>query len=383
VAGRDPVNAAWALPQSAAREHRFGLDVARAAAILLVFATHGQNYWSPLAGRYASYVPTIGGVAGEHGIALFFALSGFLIGGLLLDVQQRGPTPRAIGIFVVRRWMRTLPLYYLVMVALLLVPALEPATRERLLSYFLLVQNFATPMPAPNWFGISWSLTIEEWSYVVLPLAAFLLCRRTREPIACVALILIACGIAVRIAIGLSATPWQLADWDLLIRKMVVSRMDAIAYGVLAAVWVRRCGRLPALTLAVSLLLIAWSAWTCTQPLVLAGPVGWSTFFPLSGIGFALLVPWLAELRRPPLIAPPVHFVARISYSLYLVHWSFMFVAAGVAPRWQLVVYVCGSIITATVLTYAIELPIMRLRPSQERHSGPLPVAPRPETIMS
>jgi peptidoglycan/LPS O-acetylase OafA/YrhL len=36
-----------------------------------------------------------------------------------------------------------------------------------------------------------------------------------------------------------------------------------------------------------------------------------------------------------------------------------------VAPQWQLIVYLFGSILTSTIITYAIELPIKRRRPPQ------------------
>src|SRR5690349_15005952 len=146
----------WSLPQSARGERRFGLDAARAAAILMIVFTHGQTFF-PSADQYRGTLATIGGVTATYGVELFFALSGFLIGGLLLDLQERGATRRAIRIFLVRRWMRTLPLYYLALLTLLLFPVLEPSSQHRLSSYFLLIQNFVTPMPASNWFGISWS----------------------------------------------------------------------------------------------------------------------------------------------------------------------------------------------------------------------------------
>ncbi len=355
----------WTLPRSALRERRFGLDAARAAAIVLVLVAHGAPYWAPLFGAYTTEVAEIAFVMGLDGIELFFCLSGFLIGGLLLDLQHRNPSWRAIGIFLVRRWMRTLPLYYLVMAALLIFPMLDPAARERVWSYLLLAQNLVTPMPHPNWFGPSWSLTIEEWSYIALPLLAFGLCRCARHPVACAALILIVAGIAVRIAVGLTYAPLGLVDWDLMIRKVVASRLDAVAYGVLAAVWIDRSGRLPRWTLLLAGLLIGWNVWTCLEPLTLAGSVGWLALFPLTAIGIALLLPWLAELPRPRWVGAPVSFIARISYALYLVHWSFVFIATHVAPQWQLAVYVGGSLLVASAASYAIEFPIMRLRPKQ------------------
>ena len=150
-----------------------------------------------------------------------------------------------------------------------------------------------------------------------------------------------------------------------MIRKVVASRLDAVAYGVLAAVWIDRSGRLPRWTLLLAGLLIGWNVWTCLEPLTLAGSVGWLALFPLTAIGIALLLPWLAELPRPRWVGAPVSFIARISYALYLVHWSFVFIATHVAPQWQLAVYVGGSLLVASAASYAIEFPIMRLRPKQ------------------
>jgi peptidoglycan/LPS O-acetylase OafA/YrhL len=48
------------------------------------------------------------------GVELFFVLSGFLIGGLLIDISDRQPSLRAWLIFMIRRWMRTLPAYFVV-----------------------------------------------------------------------------------------------------------------------------------------------------------------------------------------------------------------------------------------------------------------------------
>lgn len=361
----DSPSASWTLPRSASRERSFGLDAARAAAIVLVLVAHGTPYWSPFLGDYADEVESVAFVAGVDGIELFFCLSGFLIGSLLLDLQHRNSSWRAIGVFLVRRWMRTLPLYYLVLLLLLLFPFLDPAPPERVWSYVLLVQNVVTPMPLTNWFGPTWSLTVEEWSYIALPLLAFTICRRTRHPVACAALILIVAGIAIRAAVGLTQTPWGLVDWDLMIRKVVACRADAVAYGALAAVWINQRGRLPRWTLPLAAVLIGWNVWACVNPLTLAGPVGWLPLFPLTAIGFALLLPWLAELPRPRWIGAPVSFIARISYALYLTHWSFVFIATHVAPQWQLAVYVGGSLLVASLASYAIEFPIMRLRPKQ------------------
>jgi peptidoglycan/LPS O-acetylase OafA/YrhL len=296
---------------------------------------------------------------------LFFCLSGFLIGRLLLDIQHRNPSAKAVRVFLIRRWIRTLPLYYFTLIAFLAFPQIEPSTQQRVWSYVLLLQNLITPMPNSNWFGPSWSLTIEEWSYLALPFLAFYICRSTRNPIASAALILAGAGIAVRFMIGLAHGPWNLGEWDVLIRKMVISRSDAVVYGVLAAIFADHYSRMSKWALPLAAGLLGWNIWTCYYFEHIPGVVGWLLLFPLTAMGFALLLPWLAELPTPARFTAPIHFLARISYALYLVHWPFIFFAAALPEKFRLVVYFGGSVLVATILSYVIEYPIMRLRPKQ------------------
>jgi peptidoglycan/LPS O-acetylase OafA/YrhL len=211
-------------------------------------------------------------------------------------------------------------------------------------------------------------LTIEEWSYLSLPILAFYVCRSTRNPVGCAALILIAVGFAARLSIGLAHGASTLDDWDRLIRKLVISRSDAVAYGALAAVFVEHYDRTAkrwVLPLAAAIL--GLNFWICYEPERIPGIVGWLPLFPLTAAGFTLLLPWLADLPTPKFttFAAPIQFLARISYALYLVHWPFMYFASTVPTSLSLVVYFGGSLLVAALLSYAVEYPIMRLRPKQ------------------
>src|SRR4051812_25846544 len=137
-----------------ARGRRFGLDVARAAAIGLVVIAHGTGFITTPLIASGLNIEGFFWTTGLDGVELFFCLSGFLIGGLLLDIQHRNPSADAIKVFLIRRWMRTLPLYYLTLTAFWLFPQIEPNVPQRLWSYVLLSQNLFTPMPS-GWFGTS------------------------------------------------------------------------------------------------------------------------------------------------------------------------------------------------------------------------------------
>ena len=107
------------------------------------------------------------------GVELFFALSGFLIGRLLIALAEGGVTPRRVGRFWARRWLRTLPLDYVVWLAM--------SWRFGLWHWrdLLFLQNF---YPEQNQvLVVSWSLVMEEFFYLLFPLfllAATLAARR-------------------------------------------------------------------------------------------------------------------------------------------------------------------------------------------------------------
>jgi peptidoglycan/LPS O-acetylase OafA/YrhL len=114
------------------------------------------------------------------GVDLFFVLSGFLIGGILIE-QRTSPT--YFKTFYLRRFCRILPAYYLVLVLLLVASALGLTHEARfdwlfqklhpLWSYVTFTQSF--PMVSArnlggSWLGPTWSLAVEEQFYLVLPL---------------------------------------------------------------------------------------------------------------------------------------------------------------------------------------------------------------------
>jgi peptidoglycan/LPS O-acetylase OafA/YrhL len=340
-----------------------GLDLVRAIAVLLVMASHWANNFGVW---YGFHAPQFVFDAGEVGVDLFFALSGFLIGRILLELVDRGPSWRALGVFLVRRGMRTLPLYYLWLAVLV---AVWPPTAgdHPLRRMILLLQNFAWPMPPNDFFAVSWSLTIEEWFYLgfgtCLVGAAMVLGRRALWP---VLLVFIAGPLSLRFLVPGYHT-WSNGLWH-----SVIFRIDSVAYGVvLAHIWRRAGGVLrhttPALLLGLALIFGAWS------DLLLPSHLLPELNDTAMVVGAVLCLP--AALRLRTIRSWPGWLIARISaqsYGLYLMHLTILVdLAQGLYWRHLITrpVAVLVAVALPFVLSWAsfvyLERPLLARRPAQ------------------
>lgn len=88
-----------------------GLDILRSIAILLVVIGHGSFMYAHTFLEKFPFVPMV------NGVDIFFVLSGFLIGNILLKQLDKGLDIGALKTFYIRRWLRTLPLYYIILFA--------------------------------------------------------------------------------------------------------------------------------------------------------------------------------------------------------------------------------------------------------------------------
>ena len=155
------------------------LDGLRGLAILFVILCHyvGNPNHAPLGFWPHRFLSAF--TVGWSGVDLFFVLSGFLIGGILLDARK---SPHYFRAFYMRRVFRILPIYYLwtllfaatVIGALVFFPGRLGVTTSELLRVpvqLLFLQNFWPGMLrfAWMWFAVTWSLAVEEQFYLIAP----------------------------------------------------------------------------------------------------------------------------------------------------------------------------------------------------------------------
>jgi peptidoglycan/LPS O-acetylase OafA/YrhL len=401
------------------------LDGIRALAFGLVFASH---------------IPGGTLFPGGFGVTIFFFLSGYLITTLLrLEYEQTGriDIPRFFG----RRFLRIFPPYYLTL-ALVWGLGLsgwvlrrgEPVILESL-GPLLWQLGFATnyfltshgPHGLPPGSEVYWSLAVEEHFYLLFPFASLALFRfaspRTRAPV-----LYAVCGLVLA---------WRLLLWLVLdpadsarITYATDTRIDAILFGAALAV-----GPNPGLTSAHQARvrptplgfpgqqgLLSWitrgavalglagqkTGGAPTLPLERPWSVRWGwPLFWLSGLGLLLtlvprdptfretvrytlqgllLLPVYAAILANPgslvsrwLAHPGLRWLGGLSYTLYLVHHSLIWLARSYLTHPLLVAAaaLAGSILYAMLLDRIVDRPLARMRaamrivPAGDRGTSP------------
>jgi peptidoglycan/LPS O-acetylase OafA/YrhL len=382
--GVKPVRSRPAKPAAAHAERVFGLDLVRFVAVSLVLAAHAGDVFYPV-----WQAPRLLETFGVCGVELFFVLSGFLIGGIIIDTLERDP--RWLANFWLRRWMRTLPSYLLF---LLLNVLLVQLMYHRWLwwgSYATFTQ--ALYWPHPQFFNEAWSLAVEEVFYLLAPLlalAAWPLVRTGWHAIALLVLAVVAVA-ALRHGYVQAYNP----PFDAGVRKVTLIRLDAILYGVIATYACRRwtVGIGMRRALAGGGLAIAGVAiWMLASGRVNTDPWTRAVFFSVMPLGLAatLPLPAVATGRRvPAVIERVVRYGALWSYSLYLcilpvqriMIWRNIggttWLGCAAASAGFLVVAVAWAAANYAV----VERPIMRARGRVADRLGLLPAAALPDDV--
>jgi peptidoglycan/LPS O-acetylase OafA/YrhL len=321
---------------------------------------------------------------GTLGVWLFFVLSGFLITGILLrqrDLIAAGQTDSVTALqhFFVRRFLRILPIYYLVLVVAWAAGLEE--VRSALGWHLAYASNVHQALHG-SWGEYTahlWSLSVEEQFYLVWPaLVLFVPVRYL--------------GLTMFGAIALATiyrTLGMLGGLNYVALDVLTpAAFDALGIGAvfaylcnrqhLAASRLARFERLAlscgALTLGGTLLLGAWSGLVASEQgawyLRSAQLTGWALLFVwvvarcARGAGGAVgrVLEWRA-----------LRYLGRISYGIYLYHlfvpyfWWRSLAAAGVdigvlPPLMLAALFVASTVLLAALSWHYLELPVDRFK---------------------
>lgn len=315
------------------------LDGVRGLAIIMVLVAHFYVLLSEPNPAYPRFFSTRLLQATWSGVDLFFVLSGFLIGGILIDRRR---STNYYAVFYLRRTLRILPLYF---VLLLTVGALALAAPDlRQLStgegeswrwmtgslfpawcYATFLQNFcmaAGDSLGSDSIGHSWSLAVEEQFYLLLPLFIRLVPERAL-PRLLAGLVLLTPLLRVQI--------WFIPDFGRIGAYVLLPcRADSLLLGVLSAWAVRqdsirrflaaRRRALNVLLLVLSAIGAFFSYYDGNFSSFLMINVGYTWF----AITFALLILLAIVSPRRSMLGflywTPLRWIGWVSYFVYLFH---------------------------------------------------------------
>jgi peptidoglycan/LPS O-acetylase OafA/YrhL len=364
------------------------LDGLRAIGVLLVLCHHcvvavGLEGAPGLVPRFMD--------AGWIGVDIFFVLSGFLIGRILLEQLARGGVD--YGRFYLRRALRIFPPYYVVLTLSVFVfarldgyqglygGAAWPELVRRSAANYLYLSNYAFGRAVPNAFSWGWSLCVEEHFYLLLPAFLSLLFYFARGRARFAAL-----GAAALLPLAARAAEFARAPGALMIDGPYYeshAHADGLLLGVLIAyafVFERSALRRAAaraggaLWIAGAACLIAGYVW---------GGLKQTGFFAFAlqllayavGAGLLVVNGLVLDNAATRLLSHPAwRPIARISYGIYLVHpfaifWVYLrwpgLVSLAARSSAGLIAYAAASLAAAfaaaLILFFAVERPMLAL----------------------
>jgi peptidoglycan/LPS O-acetylase OafA/YrhL len=310
------------------KDRVFGLDLLRFIAIVLVVMGHVR--W--MTKGFPAPIRALLHGSGILGVELFFVLSGFLIGGILLKQFEKNNHSldfHSIKNFWARRWFRTLPNYYFILLVYIVVYFADKP--DGLWRYFLFIQNIWNTPAA--FFEESWSLCIEEISYLLSPLvlaiSAYLFCKQGKgnsNVFLWVSIFLIALVTILRI-VYCNYFLVKNYHWNTAVREVAMIRLDAIYYGFVAVYISRKYSKLWDVYKTLSFVIgiagvLGLMAFQKKIVDVYPGILSNVVFFSCLSICIALLLPLLASIKsiKWQSLAKPITGISIISYSMYLVN---------------------------------------------------------------
>ncbi|HTC63538.1 MAG TPA: acyltransferase [Candidatus Saccharimonadales bacterium] len=334
---RDPLQEDAFPPRSVLDQRRDRipeLDGLRGMAIFMVVGFHYlEQQGSITEGRITPILQRFA-LMGWSGVDLFFVLSGFLIGGILIDARS---SPCYFKTFYARRVFRIIPIYYLWILAYLLMTGIAGSyvrhhsnsglTLMRgfpIYAHFVFLQNMMViPFAGLTgaWFSHLWSLAVEEQFYLISPLVVRLLSNRSLTIF--LKYLIVAVPVMRIVLLGLHVNLW-------LVSALMPCRADSLAIGMLAAVywhkeesrrWLsEQSGILSGILIALFFGVLAFWKWSPQAETWGMESIGFTWL-----AAFYVVILLIALARKESLIARLARMawlreLGKVSYCVYIIH---------------------------------------------------------------
>ena len=327
------------------------LDICRASAILLVLLSHGRRLLFPIFPDAQLFK-----FGGFLGVEIFFVLSGFLIGSIIIEKSSSSESRwRWIPHFWVRRFLRTYPNYLLFLsLNWLIIGTWRPESMPELWRYMTFTQSLLSAHP--GFFGEAWSLVIEEIFYFLIPLIMLITWRGSAIQALLVTLFILLVSSLVMRGVLVYSDPELTFNQ---VRSTALLRLDSIMIGVLTCyfyyhgkLWRERLIRAAPF---LSLLIIPVVIISMQPDKIMDESLFLKVFlFPIANAAAAGLLVSGMNLRVNNLFYRLVRPVARWSYSAYLVNLLVLSAMGFYLPKVTVdtaILYWLGFIFTTLMLS--------------------------------
>ena len=299
-------------------------------------------------------------------VEIFFIISGFVLAPQILKVAQSKNIVN-YKIFLIRRWYRTIPLYILSLVLTSII--VGQFLSFDFFKYFFFIQNFVEIIVQVDYFSISWSLSVEEWFYIIFPIFLFIFLKffklNNNKTIIYISILFMILIFLLRF-ISINDE-----EWGSNIRRIVLYRLDSIVFGFILYFYKDKIidkfiNKIWLLTSIIFISIIIYKILIINsyQNLIFYKII----FHYLVGLWGSLVVLFFyifdKNIKKKSLIQFNL-FLGKISYSIYLFHLMIIYIISSfnISIMYAMVLFLLTQISISSLLYYYFEKPILELRP--------------------
>ncbi len=290
-------------------------------------------------------------------VEFFFVLSGFV---LYPQLKKIFDNPDNTKIFYLRRWYRTIPPY---VIALLLYSILFSKFDKDTLKYLFFIQNISKEFTNFDYFYVAWSLSVEEFFYLIFPI--FLINLKNFN--------FLKISFLFILIVYLLKIFYLFNDVDEEFYRIgTFLRLDSIVLGILVRMFFTNFQN--NYFNLISILLIVW--------LMLYFQNNMNSLEKFELFGFVLLIQLISaniiilfinfnNLFKSEFIKKIFSLLAKQTYSIYLFHFSIIYLIEinnfYINSKILFIIYILVLFLFSTIFYYIIEKPIIDNRPSYKK----------------
>ena len=296
-------------------------------------------------------------------VEIFFIISGFVLAPQIINLVKKNNFYN-YKIFLIRRWYRTIPIFILSLILTSIL--LDKLFTFDFLKYAFFIQNFLYISVNQDYFSIAWSLSVEEWFYIIFPLFLIISSRiNNKKNILILSLIFILLILILRIMLINDQ------EWGNGVRRIVLFRLDAIAFGFLLFHLIDKIN----INKIINIILIATLIFTIFLFHIMKinatqGVNFYEIFFhyvvAIWGSLIVIIFYFLEGLIKNLKIIELNLFLGKISYSIYLFHLPIIYLIS--IFEWPLVlailIYIFLQFSFSSLIYIYFEEPILKSRPN-------------------